>query len=122
VSRFRSCLHWLTRLKHEPQALYRATGGDAWHRREGWGTAHVDLSKWCGVRLDRPGPQGRLLALSLHRNNLRGEIPREFVEAMDALGVVPGLWGNPELSGMPKKWEEQQGALEEEAWLSEVGM
>jgi hypothetical protein len=82
----------------------------------------VDLSKWCGVRLDRPGPQGRLLALSLHRNNLRGEIPREFVEAMDALGVVPGLWGNPELSGMPKKWEEQQGALEEEAWLSEVGM
>ena len=80
----------------------------------------MDLSKWHGVTLDQPGPRGRVVALTLHCNNLRGEIPLEFVDAMDALGVVPGLWGNPELSGVPPHWQEQQDALQQEAWPSQV--
>ena len=75
----------------------------------------MDLGKWHGVRVDRPGPTGRVVALDLHRNNLCGELPTSFVQAMDLLGVVPGLWGNPSLRGIPAHWQERQREMETEA-------
>ena len=96
-------------------ALFHATNGRSWYQRRGWGTARVDLGKWHGMRVDRPGPTGRVVALDLHRNNLCGELPTSFVQAMDALGVVPGLWGNPRLRGIPPHWQERQREMETEA-------
>jgi ankyrin repeat protein len=95
--------------------LFNATNGRHWHHRRGWGTARVALGKWHGVTTDRPGPAGRIVTLTLPHNNLTGELPTSFVESMDALGVVPGLWGNPELRGIPPRWQRKQRELERQA-------
>ena len=49
------------------------------------------------------------------QHNVQGTLPPSFVQAMDDLNVVPGLWGNPKLQGIPQHWEEKQKQLEEDA-------
>lgn len=49
-------------------ALFRATGGPGWRRRDNWET-HAGLETWFGVEVN---DQGRVVKLSLKDNNLRG--------------------------------------------------
>ena len=53
------------------EALYDATGGDAWTNRTNWKTASA-LGDWHGVTT---GADGRVTALDLHRNGLSGPLP-----------------------------------------------
>ena len=85
-------------------ALYRATGGDSWNHNRGWNITTVptehQLITWFGVWLVR----GFLVELTLHRNNLTGEIPAELgslsqlrtlrLEDNSLKGVVPSELGN----------------------------
>ena len=48
-------------------ALYRATGGDTWRRKDGWDT-DADISLWDGVMVR----YGHVVKLDLHNNNLQG--------------------------------------------------
>ena len=56
------------------EALYDATGGDAWSRKGNWKTDEP-LDRWYGVRTDRVG---RVTELHLGDNRLRGFIPPEL--------------------------------------------
>ncbi len=58
------------------EALYAATGGEDWTRREGW-LSDAPLGDWHGVTTDG---EGRVLELALYGNNLRGRIPGELDE------------------------------------------
>lgn len=49
-------------------ALYNATGGANWKQKTNWDTG-VDLSQWCGIKVDE---QGRVVELNLFWNNLQG--------------------------------------------------
>ena len=55
-------------------ALYHSTNGKYWFERWGW-LRDRPVSSWRGVET---GPDGRVIALDLDRNNLRGTIPREL--------------------------------------------
>ena len=57
-------------------ALYNATDGPNWVNNTNWLT-DAPLDEWHGVRTDPT--TGRVLELSLFRNGLRGEIPRELI-------------------------------------------
>ena len=48
-------------------ALYRATHGDSWRRKQGWCT-DAPLSEWYGVKVS----DGRVVALDLKFNRLSG--------------------------------------------------
>ena len=50
-------------------ALYKATGGDSWHNKEGWCT-DAPLGEWFGVVTN---DQGSVVKLELYLNNLKGE-------------------------------------------------
>ena len=50
-------------------ALYRATGGDTWGKKQGWCT-DAPLSEWYGVKVS----DGRVVELNLMQNNLQGEV------------------------------------------------
>ena len=50
--------------------FYQALGGEEWKYNENWGT-DAPLDDWAGLRLE----DGQLVALQLHYNNLKGEIP-----------------------------------------------
>ncbi len=52
-------------------ALYQATSGNEWNNQSNW-LSDQPLSSWYGVTLDR---SGRVEALELKSNNLRGELP-----------------------------------------------
>lgn len=54
--------------RHALIALYNATGGASWHQNENWDT-DADFSQWHGVKAN---DQGRLVAMSLSLNYLRG--------------------------------------------------
>ena len=56
--------------------VYDATGGPRWGRKGGW-LGSGPLSDWYGVGTDS---LGRVITLSLERNQLTGEIPREIGE------------------------------------------
>ena len=68
-------------------ALYTATGGDSWHKKDHWNTAMVptkdELSLWYGVDY-RPGG---LSSLSLHGNNLQGSLPPEIGNLLELLAL-----------------------------------
>lgn len=49
-------------------ALYNATEGGRWRRNKNWNT-DAPLSEWHGVKVN---DQGRVVELSLSRNNLQG--------------------------------------------------
>ena len=57
-------------------ALYSATGGDNWDNRTNWLT-DVPLDKWHGVDVDA---FGRVIAIDLIGNGLRGAIPPKIKE------------------------------------------
>ena len=56
-------------------ALYNATGGGDWNRNDNWLTDRGPLSEWHGVETDA---EGRVTALALPQNNLRGPLPDEI--------------------------------------------
>ena len=74
------------------EALYEATDGDNWKRRDNWLT-DAPLSEWHGVRTDSAG---RVIVLWMYDNGLRGVIPPEtgYLGRLEELGL-PGnqLWG-----------------------------
>ncbi len=55
-------------------AIYNATGGERWKNNTGWLT-DPNLHRWFGVTLDS---NGRVVALDLEENNLRGRLPIEI--------------------------------------------
>ena len=57
-------------------ALYHATNGSMWTNSTGWLTEQ-QLASWHGVTIDL---DGRVIKLSLFRNNLTGRIPPEIEE------------------------------------------
>ena len=56
--------------------LYRTTGGEHWHRSDGWGR-DVLLETWHGVRADS---LGRAVALDVAGNGLAGRLPGSLGE------------------------------------------
>ena len=87
-------------------ALYNATGGGNWHRKQNWLTDRP-LSTWEGVETDfeiGTGSEGRVVFLFLRDNNLSGEIPSELgslanMEALDLFrnnlsGEIPPALSN----------------------------
>lgn len=54
--------------RHALVAFHNATGGASWRHKENWDT-DADLSQWHGIEVNG---QGRVVALSLPLNNLRG--------------------------------------------------
>ncbi len=55
-------------------SFYNATNGANWNNNNNWDT-DLPLSRWNGITTDR---RGRVTALSLQGNRLRGEIPPEL--------------------------------------------
>ncbi len=85
------------------EAFYQATGGaDFWRRSDNWVT-DAPLGEWYGVRVDS---NGRVEALELRDNSLRGAIPPEIgdLAALEHLslgdnrlaGAIPAEIGNLE--------------------------
>ncbi len=52
-------------------ALYRSTNGASWSNKDGWDT-DAALSQWHGVEAN---VHGRVVKLTLGRNNLEGILP-----------------------------------------------
>ncbi len=77
------------------RALFRATGGSAWVRKDNWLIGN-DLGDWYGVTVDTAG---RVTALHLSNNGLAGPIPREL-GALTHLEVLR-LDGNSLAGPMP---------------------
>lgn len=52
------------------KALFRSTGGVRWKRKDNWDTsADLHVATWLGVEVNH---QGRVMKLSLDKNNLQG--------------------------------------------------
>ncbi len=62
--------------RHALTALYRATGGENWHRNANW-LNRDPVYTWYGVEVDE---RGRVFKLDLRSNGLAGEIPHEIGE------------------------------------------
>ena len=81
-------------------ALYEATGGPEWHRRENW-LSDLPLSAWEGVEVD---DEGYVTDLILPRNNLVGPLPnsvsrlskleRVWLFENELTGPIPSDLGN----------------------------
>ena len=77
-------------------ALYKATGGGEWIRREGW-CSSKPLCEWEGITCDN---EGNVVSIQLKGNNLKGELPDVFhvftslrkidISANDLRGQIPG--------------------------------
>ena len=65
------------------EALYQATAGDQWRRRDNWLT-DAPLGSWHAVTTDG---EGRVVELRLWGNELRGRLPAELAE-LPALRVL----------------------------------
>ena len=78
--------------------LYRATGGAAWARNDNWLSGRP-LSDWYGVEVDG---QGRVTALRLPGNNLRGPL-LPIIGALDRLRVL-NLELNALTGSLPEDW------------------
>ncbi len=76
-------------------ALYNATDGPNWKNNAEWlGGRPID--EWHGVSVDRGG---RVVALVLHDNNLRGALPSQLGDLKDLSGLY--LQGNRLTGGIP---------------------
>ena len=73
-------------------ALYNATDGDNWGRNFRW-LSEYPIGQWRGVTTDGTG---RVTALGLHTNGLKGELPTELGSLTNLQSL--SLWGN-ELTG-----------------------
>ena len=58
-------------------ALYNATGGESWTKKDGWNT-DAELKDWYGIKLDG----NHVTEVKLPNNNLQGSIPASFGEVM----------------------------------------
>ena len=84
------------------EAFHDATGGDDWDCRTNW-TTSAPLAEWYGVGTDA---NGRVVALSLTRNGLTGQIPSDlgdldrleelWLTANDLSGEIPSSLGDLE--------------------------
>ena len=75
------------------QSLYNVTNGDSWDNSDNWFT-DAPFTEWYGIRTD---DEGRVIAISLGDNNLKGEIPPELgrLSQLEWLSLA-----NNELSGL----------------------
>ena len=64
-------------------ALYNSTNGDNWTRNDNWGS-DKPLSEWYGVETDQ---EGRVIKLSLEKNNLVGTIPESIGEMTSLISI-----------------------------------
>ena len=55
--------------------FYDATGGQNWRDNTRWGSPDAPLSLWYGVAADAAHVAGRVMGLTLARNNLSGPLP-----------------------------------------------
>ena len=78
-------------------ALYNATGGPTWTRRDNWLSAGP-LADWYGVQVDT---NGRVTSLALGANNLAGTIPGE-VGDLSNLKILQ-LFGNNLTGAIPSQ-------------------
>ncbi len=88
-------------------ALYQATNGDEWNRANGW-TTEADIDEWEGVTT----ANGRVVRVSLPRNNLNGVIPPQLedltnLERLDLsdnrlTGAIPAQLGG--LNNLVRLW------------------
>ena len=74
-------------------AVYRASGGDSWTRKDNW-NSDEPVSEWYGVTTDQ---DGRVTELRLGDNNLSGTVNEDIVE-LKKLEVLY-LDDNPDLRG-----------------------
>ena len=73
--------------------FYDATGGPNWRDNTRWGSPDAPLSLWYGVAADAAG---RVLGVTLARNNLSGSLPTELG---DLSSLVRLILGRNNLSG-----------------------
>ena len=81
-------------------ALYNATGGPDWTRRDNW-LSDKPLDDWYGITTDE---FGHVLAINLSENNLTGSLPEELGDLFDLVslqlqrneltGSIPAELGN----------------------------
>ena len=76
-------------------ALYNATGGPNWTNNANW-VSSQPVGLWHGVTTD---PSGRVVGLSLHENELSGEIPTELGNLASLTNLV--LRGNGLIGEIP---------------------
>lgn len=62
--------------------FYQALGGEQWIRNDNWGT-DAPLNDWAGLAFE----DGVLIALQMHSNNLKGEIP-EVIGKLKTLQIL----------------------------------
>lgn len=67
-------------------SLYKAMGGNAWHRNSNW-LSSAPLTRWQGVHTKRVDGKERVYALYIGGNNLRGTIPPS-IKYLSALRVL----------------------------------
>ncbi|CAM9803164.1 unnamed protein product [Ectocarpus sp. 13 AM-2016] len=68
------------------KAFFRSTGGVRWKRKDNWdAAAGLHVATWLGVEVNH---QGRVMKLSLDKNNLQGPMPAE----LGALAELKELW------------------------------
>ena len=65
------------------EALYNATGGASWTRRDNWLTG-APVNDWFGVATS---PNGRVYSLDLRKNELAGSIPPAIEKLEDMVGL-----------------------------------
>lgn len=68
------------------EALYNATGGASWTRRDNWLTA-APVDDWHGVATY---PNGRVHTIDLRNNGLTGSIPPDIEKLEDVVGLYLG--------------------------------
>ena len=56
-------------------ALYKATGGDAWTKKNNWGTSDNGVANWSGITCNESGD---VVRIRLANNNLQGKLPDVF--------------------------------------------
>ena len=76
-------------------ALYHATGGPTWARRDGWAT-DLPLSRWFGVSVN---DAGRVTRLDLPGNGLSGQIPEGIGSLIHVISI--DLSGNALVGQIP---------------------
>lgn len=98
--------------------FYQALGGEQWKHNDHWGT-DAPLDDWAGLRLE----DGQLVALQLHYNNLKGEIPEvigqlktlqefDIVGNEDVVGQLPESLGElPNLRRLSIIYTSVSGAI-----------
>ena len=95
-------------------ALYNATGGETWTNNTNW-TSNEALLAWFGVATDA---NGRVTELTLHSNQLSGEIPAELGDLTNLQTL--GLSQN-QLSGeIPRELGDLANLRELVLWANEL--